>query len=314
MKNFFVFLLSLCCFFLISTNTFAQAGPSCSNAGKTCTPQAVTADCGTNIEPACATYRCINFKCTDGNPPTATPTPTLPAGVTPTATPTIPAGTVGITVTPQHPSSTDQITITVVNLPDNGAYVVSLINTANTTTNTNTRKCINATNNQVVVVFPPIAISTWNVDVRRNQDTSNRTCNPIGAPLAATTIAPQIVTTNTPVPTVFLTPPCGDYDVTTGRCKSVKTSLGLTIDTNPGGVIRTLFTFLLSIAGGIAIFMIIFSGYKLITSQGNPEAIAGAKETITSAIIGLLFIIFALTIFQLISVDILKFPTGFISR
>jgi hypothetical protein len=43
-------------------------------------------------------------------------------------------------------------------------------------------------------------------------------------------------------------------------------------------------------------------------SQGNPEQVKGAREQLTAAIIGLLFIIFSLVILQIIGVNILKIP------
>ena len=44
------------------------------------------------------------------------------------------------------------------------------------------------------------------------------------------------------------------------------------------------------------------------TSQGNPEAVKAATEQLTSAIIGLLFIILSFVILEIIGVDILKIP------
>jgi hypothetical protein len=44
------------------------------------------------------------------------------------------------------------------------------------------------------------------------------------------------------------------------------------------------------------------------TSQGNPEKVQAAREQLTSAIVGLLFIIFSLAILTIIGVDILKLP------
>ena len=44
------------------------------------------------------------------------------------------------------------------------------------------------------------------------------------------------------------------------------------------------------------------------TSGGDLKKVEGAKETITSAITGLLLSIFALFILRLIAVDILKIP------
>jgi cell division protein FtsX len=65
---------------------------------------------------------------------------------------------------------------------------------------------------------------------------------------------------------------------------------------------------LLGLAGGIAVILIIIAGYRLMASQGNPEAVQAAREQIISAIVGLVFVIFSLVILQVIGVDILKIP------
>jgi len=50
-------------------------------------------------------------------------------------------------------------------------------------------------------------------------------------------------------------------------------------------------------------------GFILVsTSKGDPKVVQGAKETITSAITGLLVSIFALFILRLVAVDILHIP------
>ena len=70
----------------------------------------------------------------------------------------------------------------------------------------------------------------------------------------------------------------------------------------------TVFSIALSIAGVVALGLIIFSGYRLMISQGNPEQVKNAREQLTAAIIGLLFIIFSLVILQIIGFNILKIP------
>jgi len=77
---------------------------------------------------------------------------------------------------------------------------------------------------------------------------------------------------------------------------------------SPQGFIARIFGLILSISGGIALLLIIISGYKILSSQGNPEAIKGAREQLTAAIVGLLFIIFALVILQIIGFNILHIP------
>ena len=52
--------------------------------------------------------------------------------------------------------------------------------------------------------------------------------------------------------------------------------------------IGCIYEFATYLAVGLAILMIIWGGYKYITSAGNPEALGEAKEIIGGAIIGLL--------------------------
>lgn len=91
-----------------------------------------------------------------------------------------------------------------------------------------------------------------------------------------------------------------------------KTGLGVEINTSPSGIIKGIFGVVLSLAGVIALLLIIIAGYRIMTSSGDPEKLKGAKEQLTSAIIGLLFIIFSIVILQIIGVDILRIP-GFTS-
>ncbi len=50
---------------------------------------------------------------------------------------------------------------------------------------------------------------------------------------------------------------------------------------------------LLRIGGIAALFMVIFGGIKYITSQGNPDATKGARQTIINAFIGIVITIIA---------------------
>jgi hypothetical protein len=78
--------------------------------------------------------------------------------------------------------------------------------------------------------------------------------------------------------------------------------------TSPKDFVQTIMGLILSVVGGVAILLIMLSGYRLMVSQGNPENIKSAKEQLTAAIIGLLFIIFSLVILQVIGVNILGLP------
>lgn len=91
------------------------------------------------------------------------------------------------------------------------------------------------------------------------------------------------------------------------KCIAVDTAIG-PINTDPFEFVKSILSKLLSLAGGIAVILIIISGYRLMTSQGNPEAVQAARDQLTSAIVGFLFIIFSLVILQVIGVDILRIP------
>jgi len=87
----------------------------------------------------------------------------------------------------------------------------------------------------------------------------------------------------------------------------VKTALGC-IPTDPMDLVKWLFPYLLGFGGLAAFGLIVYSGFRLMTSSGDPQKIQGAKETITSAITGLIFIILSLFLLRLIGVDILGLP------
>ncbi len=55
-------------------------------------------------------------------------------------------------------------------------------------------------------------------------------------------------------------------------------------------VIQNIVNFLVMFAGAIAIFFIIFSGYKFVMSEGDAEKIASARKTLIYALVGLLVV------------------------
>jgi len=85
---------------------------------------------------------------------------------------------------------------------------------------------------------------------------------------------------------------------------TINTAFG-PFDTSPGGFVSKLFSIILSIAGIGALMLLIYGGYQYGLSQGNQEKAQQAKEVITSAIAGLLFIIFSTVILKIIGVDVL---------
>lgn len=80
------------------------------------------------------------------------------------------------------------------------------------------------------------------------------------------------------------------------------------ISLEPGQIVQALVRIGLGIAGGVALLMILIASFILSVSQGDPKRITQGREILTSAIIGLLFIIFSVTFLQFIGVSILRIP------
>lgn len=89
---------------------------------------------------------------------------------------------------------------------------------------------------------------------------------------------------------------------------TINTALGC-IPVTAGGFMTWFLPYLFGIAGGISFLLMAYGFILMTTSNGDPKAVQGAKETITSAITGLLVSIFALFLLRLIAVGILQLPS-----
>ncbi len=118
-----------------------------------------------------------------------------------------------------------------------------------------------------------------------------------------------------------LKPGCSSEDFRTGKCTTsegdqrcslpdrpaINTAIGC-VPTKPLEFIQTGFKFILAISGGLAFLMMLLGAFRMLTSAGNPETLQGGRDRFQSAIIGLLFVIFAVLLLQIIGFDILKLP------
>ncbi len=77
---------------------------------------------------------------------------------------------------------------------------------------------------------------------------------------------------------------------------------------NGGSMFNVIFPIFMGMAGGIAFLLILFGGFQILMSAGNPEKMNEGRELITSAIAGLLLIIFSVFILRLVGYDILRIP------
>lgn len=95
-----------------------------------------------------------------------------------------------------------------------------------------------------------------------------------------------------------------------GRCgaNQLDTAIGcITID-NPDTFIADILRWAIGVGGGVAFLLILYSGFMIMTSTGNPERLKAGKELLGSAIGGLILLIFSVFMLKLIGVDILKIP------
>ncbi len=94
-----------------------------------------------------------------------------------------------------------------------------------------------------------------------------------------------------------------------GKCKEDEgeTALGC-IPTDPAAFVAWVLALAIKIGGGIAFLLMLAGGFTIMTSAGNPEQLNKGKSMITSAVSGLLFIIFSVLLLKIIGIDILGLP------
>lgn len=139
---------------------------------------------------------------------------------------------------------------------------------------------------------------------------SNKPCCPSNCPITYIDNSPfcgydgSVLISPEPTPI----PPLQPCQTVSGKTpENCNTALGI-ISSDPGGFLTSMLGILMSVSGMLALYFIVRSGYQLMMSRGNPEAIQEARERLTSAIVGLLLIIFSLVIMSVIGVDLLKIP------
>lgn len=76
-----------------------------------------------------------------------------------------------------------------------------------------------------------------------------------------------------------------------------------------GGFVNTFISLAIPISGLCVFLLVSMAAYKLITSKGNPDKLQEAKEQITNAIIGFLFILLSVAILALLA-NILNINIG----
>jgi hypothetical protein len=109
------------------------------------------------------------------------------------------------------------------------------------------------------------------------------------------------------VPTPSPIPTQNPNDV---KCKGDETGISTAIGCihvlgTTEGFLSDVLKWAVGIGGGIAFLLIIYAGFMIMTSAGNPERLKAGQELLTSAISGLILLIFSVFILKFIGIDIL---------
>ena len=98
------------------------------------------------------------------------------------------------------------------------------------------------------------------------------------------------------------------YQIFCNSDQGINTALGCIPIGDVSSLISWFFNHILGIVGGIALLIAAFGAIQIIASAGNPEKVKAGQEMITSAVMGLLFVIFSLFLLRFIGVDVLHLP------
>lgn len=89
--------------------------------------------------------------------------------------------------------------------------------------------------------------------------------------------------------------------------KGVWTAIGC-LSTDPTKATTEIFGIALGFGGIFILIQILLGAFGLITSSGNTAAVQKARDRIINAIIALLFLVFSVTLLQIIGMKILQLP------
>ncbi len=86
--------------------------------------------------------------------------------------------------------------------------------------------------------------------------------------------------------------------------KGLETAIGC-VPTDPTAFVQGFLKLAVGAGGGIALLIMVFGAFRMITSAGNPDSLKEGHDMFINAVIGLLFVIFSTLLLKIIGVDIL---------
>jgi hypothetical protein len=88
----------------------------------------------------------------------------------------------------------------------------------------------------------------------------------------------------------------------------INTAIGCIPFNDTNALVGFILGWAIGIGGGLAFLLMVYAGFLILTSQGNPERLKAGQELLTSAIAGIIMLVFSVFILKFIGVDILKLP------
>jgi len=101
------------------------------------------------------------------------------------------------------------------------------------------------------------------------------------------------------------TAPGGSF---TGFCpggNSIHTAIGCIPFESTTALVAFFLRWGFGVGGGIALLMILYAGFQIITSAGDPKRLQTGQELITSAVAGLIMMVFSIFLLRMVGVNIL---------
>jgi hypothetical protein len=115
---------------------------------------------------------------------------------------------------------------------------------------------------------------------------------------------PKVSAPSTPS-TSSTTPNSSDPTCDIKGKKGIETAIGCIPIEDTNSLLGFILKWAIGIGGGIAFLLILVAGFQIMTSTGDPKRLQAGKELLTSAIAGLILLIFSVFILRIIGVDIL---------
>ncbi len=95
-------------------------------------------------------------------------------------------------------------------------------------------------------------------------------------------------------------------DPTCSNGNGIDTAIGCIPVSDTNGFLGWILRWAIGVGGGIAFLLIVYASIMVMTSQGVPDRLKAGQELLTSAISGLIMLIFSVYILKFIGIDILR--------